>query len=180
MRALRPLLLLAALLLVAPVHAASDVSFGPNDVRSVFYVSKSENQNQVHYAVRLDTSCRPVGPQPVFAYWRRLRKGSRIDEPLVGAGTRVYGASDVQRVTTSANGGTVQTFVKALDRVRIEVRSERGPKGCTATATTAIKGARAKLSHAYLQLGTLGLRVKYVDVHGYRISDGAKLTQRFE
>ncbi len=41
----------------------------------VFSIAKSENKNQVQYVVRLDAHCAPVGPAPVFAYWRMLEKG---------------------------------------------------------------------------------------------------------
>src|ERR1700709_410946 len=86
------------------VSAGDPVTFGPHDVHSVFHVEKSENQNQVHYGVRLDAACHPQGNSPVFAYWRRLKKDVRVDEPLVGAGTRVYGASNEQTVQVTANG----------------------------------------------------------------------------
>ena len=181
MKALRTFVLLAVLAPLAPERAAAGtMSFGPHDVRSVFHVAKSENQNQVHYAIRLDASCRPVGKQPVFGYWRRLKRGARVDEPLVSPGTRVYGASDQQQVETFASGGRVRMFVKALQRVRIDIRVEKTPSGCKATPTTTLKGEVARLSHAYLQLGTFALRVKYVDVFGQRVSDGRKVTERFE
>lgn len=175
------LLVLAALASVGPVEAAaSGVAFGPHDVRSVFHVRKSENQNQVHYGLRLDSACRPVGAQPVFGYWRRLKRGVRVDEPLVGAGTRVYGPSEKQKVSTTSDGRRVQMYVKALERLQIEIDVSKAANGCKATATTRLRGARARLSHAFLQLGTLGLRVKYVDVYGQRLSDGAQLTERFQ
>lgn len=165
----------------APVQgAAGRVAFGPHDVRSVFYVKKSQNENQVHYGVHLDAACRPVGKRPVFAYWRRLREGGRVDAPLEGAGVRVYGASDEQTVTTSKEGGRVSMYVKALKKVRIEITAKKGADGCQATATTTIKGQPAELSYAYLQLGAFALRVKYVDVVGHRLADGKRLSQRFD
>ena len=180
-RSLIPLLLvLAALARVGTVDAAaSSVAFGPNDVRSVFHVRKSENQNQVHYGLRLDSACRPVGAQPVFGYWRRLKRGVRVDEPLVGAAVRVYGPSDKQEVAERDGSSRVQMYVKALERLPIEIDVSKSASGCRAIATTRLRGVRARLSHAFLQLGALGLRVKYVDVYGERVSDGAKLTERF-
>lgn len=181
MKALRLLTLACAVTWSAPVQgAAGRVAFGPHDVRSVFYVAKSQNQNQVHYGVHLDGACRPVGKRPVFAYWRRLRDGRRVDGPLEGAGLRVYGASDDQTVTTSKEGGRVSMYVKALKQVRIDIATKKGAEGCEATATTTIQGQPAKLSHAYLQLGLLALRVKYVDVVGHRLADGKRVSQRFD
>lgn len=180
MKVLRPFVLLALLALLAPERAAAGtMRFGPHDLRSVFHVAKSENQNQVHYAIRLDASCRPVGQQPVFGYWRRLKGGVRVDEPLVSPGTRVYGASDKQEVERVASGGRVRTFVKALQRVRIDIRVEKTAAGCKATPTTTLRGELVRLSHAYLQLGTFALRVKHVDVFGYRVKDGRQVTERF-
>lgn len=160
--------------------AAEGVAFGPHDGRSAFYVAKSENQNQVHYAVRLDALCRPLGKRPVFAYWRRLRQGKRIDAPLVGLGTTVYGAVDEQKVTVRARGGSVWTAVKALKQLRIRVDAEPEAAGCKVVAYASIKGQWSRLSHAFLQLRAFGLSVKYVDVIGYRVSDGARMAQRID
>ena len=162
----------------ARVDAGDSVNFGPHDVHSAFYVSKSENQNQVHYGIRLDAECRPQKKQPVFAYWRRLRQGGRVDEPLTGPGRHLYGASDEQQVTVGEQGGTVRMFVKAAKQVRIAIRIEKAEGGCKATATTTIKGAPARLSHAFLQLTRFGLGVKYVEMVGTRMSDGAQISER--
>jgi Domain of unknown function (DUF4833) len=155
------------------------VLFGPHDVRSVFHVKKSENQNQVHYALHLDATCKPMGTRPVFAYWQRLRDGKRIADPLTGLATSVYGASDEQLVSLQKPGvSSVEMFVKALKSVRITIEVEKTAQGCTATPYTQILKQRARLSHAFLQLGALGLTVKYVDVVGYRRGDGARLAER--
>jgi hypothetical protein len=177
---LRALTLLAALHVTSSLGQASSgaVSFGPHDVHSVFYVAKSENQNQVHYAVRLDSACRPLPRNPIFAYWRRLKGGVRVDEPLVSPGTRVYGASDDQQVEVQTTGGRVKLYVKALKRVAIEVQVKSTPSGCQAVAHTTIQGQRARLSHAFLQLRRFGFGVSYVDVFGYRESDGMLVTER--
>jgi hypothetical protein len=169
--------------LPGPSHAAEGVRFGPHDLRSVFHVEKSENQNQVHYGVRLDADCRPVGKTPVFAYWRRLKKGARVDEPLVGAGVRVYGASGEQTVQAAAPGSTagshIGMYVKALKRVPIDVHVFKTQNGCQATPTVTLKKERAKLLHAFLQLGRFGLTVKYVDVVGLKERDGQRVTEQF-
>ena len=161
----------------AVADAGDVVSFGPHDVRSAFYVSKSENQNQVHYGVRVDSECRPQ-KKPVFGYWRRLRGGERVDAPLVGPGRHLYGASDEQQVSVSEHGGTVRMFVKAAKQVRITIQLEKGEGGCKATATTNIKGTPARLAYAFLQLTRFGLGVKYVELVGKRVSDGAEVREQ--
>ena len=175
------LLVLACLCPLPRSAAAADtVAFGPFDLRSLFYVAKSENQNQVHYGLRVDAECRPLPKSPVFAYWKRLRKGQRFDEPLLPPGTRLYGASDDQTVTVAKTGGQVRMYVKALKRLPIAVAVDKVNGSCKSTALVSLKGENAQLSYAYLQLGRLGLTVKYVDVIGYRVRDGAKVVQQFE
>jgi hypothetical protein len=171
----------AALWLVPRLtHAEEAVLFGPNDVHSVFHVAKSENQNQVHYGLRLDASCRPLGKRPVFAYWKRHRTTGQVDAPLEGLGRRFYGASDEQKVQVGTTGGRVQMHVKALDRVLVDIAITKTANGCMALPTTTINGERAHLSRAYLQLGRFGMTVKYVDVMGTRPRDGARVVQRLE
>jgi hypothetical protein len=170
----------ASWLVVPPLGAAADkVTFGPHDVHSAFYVSKSENKNEVHYGVHLDADCRPQGKEPVFAYWKRLKKGVRVDEPLIGMGVRVYSASDDQAVTITPTGGRVVMHVKALERLPVDVRIEKGKDGCSVVPYVMLKGEKARLSYAFLQLGMFGISVKYIDVWGVRKSDGRKVTEQF-
>jgi hypothetical protein len=177
----RTRLLSALSLLLCNPALAQGVAFGPNDVRSLFHVAKSENQNQVHYAIRLDAACQPSGKRPVFAYWRRLRGEQRVDGPLEGLGTRFYGASDEQTVKSWQTGGQVYMHVKALPAVRIRVEVSKSSNGCRATAFTNIANEPSQLSFAYLQLAKLKiLGVKYVDVVGFRLRDGARVAQRHD
>jgi hypothetical protein len=174
-------LLLAALAFVPTLaRAEGAVEFGPHDVRSVFHVAKSENQNQIHYGLRLDAACRPVGKQPVFAYWSRHRTTGRVDAPLEGLGRRFYGASDEQKVSAGSTGGVVRMHVKALERVVVDIDIERTANGCVAVPTTIIQGERASLSRAFLQLGRFGLSVKHVDLVGTRVRDRARVAQRID
>lgn len=180
-RALSPAFVACLLVLSASAARAASVLFGPHDVRSVFHVAKSENKNQVHYALHLDADCRPMGKRPVFAYWQRLREGKRVDGQLEGLGTTVYGASDEQKVTRHESGSSsVEMYVKALKAVRINIEIHKTPQGCRAIPYTSILKQRARLSHAFLQLGAWGLTVKYVDVVGFRVSDGQRIAERHE
>jgi hypothetical protein len=170
----------ACWLVVLPLGAAADtVTFGLYDVHSAFYIAKSENKNEVHYGVHLDADCRPQGKEPVFAYWRRLKKGVRVDEPMSGAGARLYGASSEQAVTITPTGGRVAMYVRALERLPVVVHVAKGTGGCAAVSFVVLKGERARLSYAFLQLGRFGFSVKYIDVWGVRESDGRKVTEQF-
>jgi hypothetical protein len=174
-----PLLVLAWVGAPSLGAAAESVSFGPHDVHSAFHVEKSENKNEVHYAVRVDAACRPQGKTPVFGYWRRLKKGVRVDEPLTGPGVRVYGASGEQTVTTTPSGGRVTMYVKALKRLLVDIQIDKSKTGCVAVPHVKLKGEQARLSFAFLQLGRFGLTVKYVDVWGFRERDNLKVTEQF-
>ena len=180
-----PALALAALFALffgSPARGAEDtVAFGPHDVHSVFYVAKSENQNQIHYALRLDAACRPIGKRPVFAYWRRLdeESASIVDAPLTGLGRNYYGASDDQVVELGPSGGRVQMYVKAIKKVRIEIGIEKPDTDCQTTTVTTLRGVRARLSHAFVQLGGFGVRVRWVELVGYD-ANGKRITERIK
>jgi hypothetical protein len=58
------------------------------------------------------------------------------------------------------------------------IEVQKSTRGCQAVAYTSILGQRARLSHAFIQLGMLGVLPKYVDVVGYRVSDGQRVAER--
>jgi len=160
------------------VYGDDSVRLGPHDVRTVFYIAKSRNSVQVHYGLRLDIACRPVGSSPVFAYWSRARPTGREAARLDGVARRLYGVSDKQKVQVGSTGGHVQMHVRALESVVVDIQISRTARGCVAVPTTTISGERAQLQSAYLKVGRLGLNVEYVDVIGSRITNGARVVQR--
>lgn len=136
------------------VAAHGDIPrFGQHDVQSVFFVSKSENKNQVHYGVRLDAHCAPRGGAPVAAYWRMLERGPSDTDELLGHEAPAYGIAQ-QRVTARGDaGGTVRIALRALPGRAIDVTTLKNADGkCSATATTAIHGAVAQLQHVHAQI----------------------------
>ena len=44
-------------------------------VDSVIHLRKNTNNNQVHYAVKVDDNCRPLLKKPVLGYWLMLENG---------------------------------------------------------------------------------------------------------
>jgi hypothetical protein len=152
-RSLLPAVALAALLAVVlqapPSWAAGDEL--PQDV-PLFTISKSQNKNQVQFAVRLDGQCAPLGEQPVFAYWRMLEKSPVAIESLLPIEQRAYGIK-VQVVTArGAMDGNVELRLRALPDRRIVVRSYRARDGCGARAEIAIEGAPANLYNVHAML----------------------------
>src|SRR5690348_6852763 len=74
-----------------PPPAPPRIQLPSAPVSSVFYLAKSENKNQVHYAVRVDDRCRPVGAAPVYGYWRDLEVGPSATSRLLQHEQPAYG-----------------------------------------------------------------------------------------
>jgi hypothetical protein len=158
-----------ALVLLLPVA----VPPSGGETSSAFFVSKSENRNQVHYAVRVDKACQPMGPAPVHAYWLMLEKGPRLTEPLLEREQAAYG---VQR--QHLEGSTVRLSIRSLPNREIAIQTWQGPDGqCRSTAVTTIAGTRARLFNVHVVLDGLKLGVSSVLLRGWR-DDGSEVSER--
>jgi hypothetical protein len=150
-------LLLVAVVPVAvvPVVAASDAPrFGPDDVRTIFYIAKSENRNRVDFGIRLDSNCQPRGNEPVFPYWRMLEESPAVLEGLSRGEPRAYGIASQRVHDRSRHGTWVRVELRALPSRPIEVLALRNSSGrCTAGARMVIQGRESHLDHVYVQLG---------------------------
>lgn len=178
----RPLPFLLSALLLAPAaasaQAGSDRPRASRVVPSVFHVSKSENQNQVHYGLRVDEQCTPTGDAPVFARWRMLEEGPRATEPLLDRERKLYGLAAGQRVVPRRDGGDVILQLRSLQDRRIRIESRRAARGCDVRAVTTIGGAPSELHRAHVKLRFLG--VSHVRIEGERLADGAKVVERYD
>jgi hypothetical protein len=133
---------LAAMLAASAAHA------------DAFVVTKSENRNEVRYAVRLDGSCQPVGSAPVTPYWRMVEKGG-AEESLLGIEEPAYGVA-WQSVSSGGAGGSVRLALRAVpDRV-IRIDAWRVAGGCAVVASTMIEGVAAALQEVHVTVGFLG------------------------
>ena len=133
-------------------QASSVDAAAPHDAAALFFVSKSENRNQVAYEVRLDESCRLVGDAPVFAYWRMLELGPTRTEPLLPIEAPAYGIARQEVLERGSLGGAVRIALRALPDREILVRSAATETGCVATATTRIHDARARLVNVHARI----------------------------
>src|SRR5262245_9307238 len=79
------------------------------DVRSVFFIARSTNKNQVHYGVRVDAACNFIGAESVYGYWQMLESHGEI-EPILALEQPVYGLQESQSVTK--NGASINIRVK--------------------------------------------------------------------
>jgi hypothetical protein len=139
----------------------------------LFSIAKSENKNQVQYAVRVNEQCAPLSGTPVFAYWRMLELGPNRVAPLLARELRAYG---IRRQTVDAQG-TVRVVLNAAPSRVILVRSGRVADGtCQASAQTTIAGSAAYLFNVYLKLKWLG--IDYVLLRGWSTDRTHVVTER--
>jgi hypothetical protein len=120
------------------------------DVRSVFFVARSTNKNQVHYGVHVDAACRPVGTEPIYGYWRMLENRGEL-EPILAMEQPAYGVGKVELVEGSGSPA-VRVRLRAFPERQLLVTIDKSEGGCAAVATTTIGGAEARLSFVYVKL----------------------------
>jgi hypothetical protein len=173
----------AVALLCAPAVFASagggPVRLPSADVSSVFHIAKSENRNQVHYAVKVDAQCRPAGPRPVYGYWRDFEIGPRATSPLLSHEEPAYGLTAPRSIKLNAAGGEVKIGLRGFpDRPLIVMTFHEG-QGCRARAFTSIARKPALLQSIYVELGLL-FSVDEVIVRGLRVADGAPVKEKVD
>jgi hypothetical protein len=175
----------ALLLLTTAVSMASQsamaettVQFGATDVKSIFFIAKSQNRNQVHYGVRLDENCRPVGPAPVYGYWRMVEHGGELEE-LLPAEQAAYGLESRQVRSESEDVSRVQVRLRGFPDRPVTITTARENGRCAARAWAPISGADARLDSIYLRL-KWPLGIDYVLLQGSRSSDGRWIQERIE
>lgn len=163
-----------------PTLASADrLVFGPKDIASAFFVSKSENKNQVHYAVRVDDECVPMGPTPIWGYWRMLESGPAALEPMLPREQKGYGIGSQTVVARAADGGTVRLVLRALpNRVILVAVKKQGP-GCVATSTTTVAGAPAHLFNVHVKL-KWPFGVSYLLLQGRAVDDARVLQEKID
>jgi hypothetical protein len=147
------------------------------DVPSVFFISKSENKNQVHYGVRLDERCAPAGASPVYAYWRMLERDAHAVEPLLDREAPAYGIGEQRVVSRGEHGGGVRVTLRALPSRPILVTSFANGQACSATASLVIDRAAATLTSIHAQL-RWPFGVDHLLVRGRALGDGRALSEK--
>jgi hypothetical protein len=136
------------------------------EIPSLFFISKTENRNQVHFSARVDAACGPVGPAPVQAYWRMLERGPLVTEPLLPREERAYG---IARQTVE--GGVIRLTLRAIPTRPIVVRTWRAPDGkCLSASSTVIAGFNARLFNVHVVLKWFG--VEHLVLTGWK-DDGS-------
>jgi len=148
-----------------------------HDVSSAFYVSKSENRNQVHYAVRLDDRCAPAAAAPVLPYWRMLEHDAHATEPLLSREVPAYGIAEQSIVSRGERGGVVRVVLRALPTRPLLLTTFASGQSCAASASLVIGGTPATLTNIHVQL-KWPWGVDYLLVSGRALSDGHPVSER--
>lgn len=173
--ALKVVLPLAVLLATATSHAQP--RFGPQDVRTVFHIAKSDDRNRVDYGIHLDEQCQPRGANPIYAYWHRFEPGQATYGALNAFDTRVYGIAS-QRVHTRSERGTwTEMRINALSDLRILVLTQRTAEGCIARARIPVNSRPVFVDRVFVQLSG-PFSVEHVEFHGVDASTSAPVSER--
>lgn len=174
----RLLLLLSAF---ATPEAANAPQTQPSELPSVFFISKSENKNQVHYAVAVDANCTPAGSAPVRPYWRLLEKGAAVVAPLLAREQRAYGLASQSVTGRWASGGRITLVLQALPQRPLTIVTGKDSKGvCLASAYTVIQHEPARLHGIHVVLKWFGLGVDSLILKGWARSDRRVLRETLE
>jgi hypothetical protein len=173
-------LLMTLALTTAPRRAlASDPSFGPHDIETLFFIGKSDDRNRVDYGMRLDATCAPVGDDPVFPYWREFERSPPVRTKPMGMFAKVgYGISSQRTLRRTASGAEHAIRLKQVDRL-IFISITKGEDGrCSALVRTKIAAVEyAELRSIFVKL-TGPLSVAYIDIRGQDLSKRQSIEER--
>ncbi|NPC69467.1 DUF4833 domain-containing protein [Corallococcus sp. AB004] len=136
---------------LATVATLASAAGTPVPAQSAFFLTRSENRNQVHYALRLDEACRPVGPSPVQVYWLMLERGPSEVEELLGVEQPVYGLEDPQQVEATEDGWRIRVRLKAFPSRPVDITTARVDGKCQVQAWTKLGNTVCRLEHVFVK-----------------------------
>lgn len=137
-----------ALLLVPTTHSYA------TSLNSIFFITKSDNDNQVHYGVQTNADCSLKTPKPVYPYWKlesgRLERLLSIEVPAFGIASQSVSGNEV---VMEVNGFKARGISKP-----IMIRSTRlKSQGCQISAFTKINKEATRLLQVHIDLTRQGL-----------------------
>lgn len=144
---------------------------------SVFHIARNKNRNQVHYGVRVDAACRPIGEEPVYNYWLRLERDPPEREELSFFQQTAYGFQK-QNVE---NDGRIEVRLRAVPDRQLVVRVTPLGRGCKAETFMTIDGQNAYLDKVFVfaDEGILLPTVRYIELYG-RSNDGHAVYEKIQ
>lgn len=166
--------------LIAPAALAVYPEFGPHDIATVFFISKSDDRNRVDYWMRLDRNCQPVNDDAVTPYWREFEKAPPVVTHATGMlDAMAYGIAAQRIAKRSLTESDYAMRLKAVGRV-IGIATRRGPSGkCVAVARTTIAGVTAELLSIHVKLSG-PFSVEYIDIKGRNFKTGKAIVERMK
>ncbi len=157
---------------------ADAVSFGAHDVRTVFFISKSDDKSRVDYGIRLNEHCAPTGDDAVYPYWHEFDYNPPHTHTLNMFEYVPYGFSEQRLVHRTQSGGDQLIRLKQLDRPILITTKKEADGSCSAMARARVGGVEgAQLVSVYAKLAG-PMSVDYIDIKGKNLASGADVTER--
>ncbi len=152
----------------APASAAGGVQFGPSDIPTVFFISKSDDNNRVDYGMRLTARCAPVNNDAVFPYWREFENSPPVRTKPLGAFAHLgYGIAEQRLVRGGHPDAAYLVRLKQFRQRPVWITTSLNASGqCQARARVAIAAVPfAELSSIFVKLAG-PLSVEYILLKG--------------
>lgn len=144
-------------------------------VDSVIHLRKNTNNNQVHYAVKVDDDCRPLLKKPILGYWLMLENGGNETEKLRFWEQPGYGVRQPKEVHRGETDGYFDFRIRGVPERLIRVESFQVNGECRARAFTEIANGRALFE--YIAITVSGwANVHKVEIFG-RSTEGEAVSE---
>jgi len=121
-------------------------------VDSVIHLRKNTNNNQVHYAVQVDSQCRPLDRRTVRAYWRMLEDGPDITEALMLWERPGYGVRQPSSIAKHETGGEFEFRIRGVEDRLIRIQVFKEAETCRARSFTTINGNEVIFEHIEIEV----------------------------
>lgn len=123
------------------------------DLNSIFFISKSDNGNQVHYGVKTNADCSLKTAKPVYPYWKlqngRLEGLLAMEVPAFGIARQSVSGNEVVMEVNGFKG-------RGISRPIMIRSTPSANKGCQISAFTQINGESSQLLRVHIDLTRSG------------------------
>ena len=143
----------------------------------LFHIERNKNKNQVHYAITLNSVCKPNGNKPIYAYWLDLEAKKPVISKIRWYEQKAYGIKVQKNIPPNQFSMILYAFPK--QNIYVTFFLDEKTKRCKAIASTTILNKQALLYKMYVFAKTKFLipSVQYVDVFG-KLPNGSLIKER--
>jgi hypothetical protein len=138
---------------ITPLLVSTTHSYAAS-LNSIFFISKSDNDNQVHYGVQTNADCSLKSSKPVYPYWKlesgRLERLLSIEVPAFGIASQSVSGNEV---VMDVNGFKGRGISKPITIRSTRLKSQE----CQISAFTKINGEATQLLLVHIDLTRQGL-----------------------